>query len=153
MHNASTQNGKVNAYILRAWLNGTKHNIPNTNWTPKPTDCGRLAQPHARVCTFFLVLGRLCLSSICVHAKAKTKSQQTSNGRKRCKVHIKRHKADNCDRHGKHRYKDVSKQGRRQTSKTANKQAKRQTSKRWCPRGTNVGLDQMSITSFVLNHG
>ena len=100
---------------------------------------------------FLLVLGRLCPSSMCVHAKAKTRSQQTSNGRKRYKVHIKRHKADKRDRHGKHRYKDVRKQARRQTSKIANKQAKRKTSKRWCPRGTNVGLDQISITSFVLN--
>ena len=53
---------------------------------------------------------------------------------------MKRHKADNHDEHGKHRNKDASKQVVRQTSKKANK--------RWCPRGTNVDLDQMSITSL-----
>ena len=37
-------------------------------------------------------------------------------------------------------------------SKKANQLAKRKTIKktnrRWCPRGTNVGLDQMSMTSL-----
>ena len=88
---------------------------------------------------YSLALGRLCpsskrLHSMCVHAKAKTRSQQTSNGWNRCEVHIKRHKADKCDRHGKHRYKDARKKARRQTSKITNKQVKRQTSKRWCSR-------------------
>ena len=90
---------------------------------------------------FLLVLGRLCPSSMCVHAKAKTRSQLTSNGRKRCEVRIKRHKADKRNRHGKHSYKDASKQARRQISKITNKQVKRQTSKRWCSRRANVGLD------------
>ena len=107
---------------------------------------------------FLLAPGRLCLKfkrprSMCVHAKAKTRSQLTSNGRKRCEVCINRHKADKRDRHGKHWYKDASKQTRRQTSKIANKQVKRQTSKKWCPRGKNVGWDRISITSFVLKHG
>ena len=53
---------------------------------------------------------------------------------------MKRHKADKHDRHGKQRNKKASKQARRQTSKKENK--------RWCLRGTNVGLDRMSITSL-----
>ena len=65
---------------------------------------------------------------------------------------IKRHKVDKHNRHGKHRNKDASKQARRQTSRIASKQAKRQTSKkgnkRWCPRGTNVGLDWVTIASL-----
>ena len=50
------------------------------------------------------------------------------------------HKADKYGRHGKQRNKKASKQTRRQTSKKAKK--------RWRPQGTNVGLDQMSITSL-----
>ena len=43
---------------------------------------------------FLLALGRLCPSSVrprsmCVHAKARTRNQQISNGRKRCKEHMK----------------------------------------------------------------
>ena len=52
----------------------------------------------------------------------------------------KRHKANKHDRHGKQRNKKVRKQVRRQKSK--------KTNKIWCPRGTNVDLDQMSITSL-----
>ena len=94
---------------------------------------------------FLLVLGWSCPSSICpcsmcVHAKAKTRSQQTSNRRKRGREHMKRHKADKHDRHGKQRNKKASKQAKRKTSKKANK--------RWCPQGTNVGLDRMSIASL-----
>ena len=55
----------------------------------------------------------------------------------------KRYKVDKHDRHGKQRNKKASKQARRQTSKKANK--------RWCPQGTNVGLDQLSITSLCLS--
>ena len=81
--------------------------------------------------------------SMCVHPKAKTRNQQTSNGRKGCKEYLKRHKTD------KH---DASKQARRQTSIIASKQAKSQTSKRtnkrWCLWGTSVGLDRMPTTSL-----
>ena len=52
----------------------------------------------------------------------------------------KRHKVDKHDRHGKQRNKKTTKQARWQTSKKA--------SKRWCPRGTNVGLDRRSIISL-----
>ena len=72
-----------------------------------------------------LAPGRLCPSSkrprsMCVHAKAKTKNQQTSNGRKRCKEHMKRHKVDKHDRHGKQRSKKASKQakGKQPTEQT-----------------------------------
>ena len=76
---------------------------------------------------FLLALGRLCLNfkrphSMCVQAKAKTRSRLTSNGRKRCEVRIKRHKADKRDRHGKHRYKDAA-------NKQEGKQAKQQINK------------------------
>ena len=64
----------------------------------------------------------------------------------------KRHKADKHDRYGIYRNKDASKQVIRQTSEITSKQAKRQTSKqankKWCPRGTNVGLDWVTITSL-----
>ena len=36
--------------------------------------------------------------SMCVYAKAKTRNQQTSNGRKRCKEYMKRTKTDECDK-------------------------------------------------------
>ena len=65
-----------------------------------------------------------CVLAPC--AKTNTRNQQTSNGRKRCKEHMKEDKADKHDRHGKQRNKKGSKQARRQTSKKANK--------RWCPR-------------------
>ena len=100
--------------------------------------------------SLLLALGKPCPSSmcpcfVCVHAKAVTRSQQTSNGRKRCKEYgrkrckeyMKRQKTDECDRHGKHSRK-ARKQAKKQTSK--------KTNKRWCLRGTNVGLDRMSIT-------
>ena len=63
---------------------------------------------------FLFVLGKPCPCSMhphsmCVHAKAKMRNQQTSNGRERCEVRIKRHKADKRDRHGKHINKDASK--------------------------------------------
>ena len=48
-----------------------------------------------------------------------------------------RHKANKHGRLGKQRNKKASKQTRRQTSK--------KTNKRWHPRGTNVGLDRMSM--------
>ena len=95
---------------------------------------------------FLLMPRRLCPRSkppffMCVHAKAKTKkNQHTSNGRKRCKEHMKRHKVDKHDRHGKQRSKKASKQAKKQTSKKAKE--------RWCPQGTNVGLDRMSIASL-----
>ena len=78
--------------------------------------------------------------SMSVHAKAKTRNQQTSNGRKRCKEHMKRHKVDKHDKHGKQRSQKASKQAKRKTNKKANK--------RWCPQGTNEGLDLMSIASL-----
>ena len=52
-----------------------------------------------------------------VHAKAKTRNQQASNGKKRCKEHMKRHKTDKHDRHVEQRSKDTSKQGIRQTKR------------------------------------
>ena len=39
----------------------------------------------------------------------------------------------------------ASKETRKQANKQEGKQARKQN-KRWCPRGTNVGLDQMSMT-------
>ena len=63
-------------------------------------------------------------------------SRQAMEG-KGAKSIWKRHKADKRDRHGKHS-KKVSEQVKRHTSKKMNK--------RWCLRGTNVGLDRMSIT-------
>ena len=53
-----------------------------------------------------LALRRPCPSSMrprsmCVHAKVKKRNQQTSNGRKRCKVHMKEHKVYKHNRHGK----------------------------------------------------
>ena len=58
--------------------------------------------------TFLLTPGRPCPNSkhpcsMCVHAKAKTRNQQTNNRRKRCQEHMKRHKANEHDRHGKQR--------------------------------------------------
>ena len=92
-----------------------------------------------------LVPGRLCPSSkrphsMFIHAKAKKRNLQTSNGRKRCKEHMKSHKMDKHDRNGKQRSKKASKQAKRQTSKKANKG--------WFLRGTNVGLDWMFINSL-----
>ena len=55
-------------------------------------------------------------------AAAWLNSRLTSNGRKRCEVRIKRHKADKRDRHGKHRYKDAA-------NKQEGKQAKQQINK------------------------
>ena len=60
------------------------------------------------------------LRSMCVHAKAKTRNQQTSNGRKRCEKYMKRHKTDEHNRHDKHSMK-ASKQVEKQTSKKMNK--------------------------------
>ena len=106
---------------------------------------------------FLPASGRLCPSSkrprsMCVHAKVKTRKQQTSNGKKRCKEHMKRYKADKHNRHGEQGSKDTNKQVIRQISKIASRQAKRQTrkraNKRWCPWGTNVDLDWMSIASL-----
>ena len=34
------------------------------------------------------------------------------------------------------------------TSKEITKQTSKKANKRWCPRGTNIGLDRMSITSL-----
>ena len=72
-----------------------------------------------------LVLGRLCpnskcLHSICVHAKAKTRNQQTSNGRKKYKELRKGRKANKLDRHGKHSRK--GKKARKLTNKQESKQ-------------------------------
>ena len=59
-------------------------------------------------------------------------------------------------KHDEPQDKQTNKKARRKIGKNANKkedkQAKRQT-KRWCPRGTNVGLDRMSITSLCWKHG
>ena len=77
---------------------------------------------------------------MCVHAKAKIRNQQISNGRKRCKEHMERHKVEKHDKHGKQRSLEESKRAKRQTSEKVNK--------RWCPQGTNVGLDRMSIVSL-----
>ena len=74
---------------------------------------------------FLLAPGKPCPISMrpysmCVHAKAETRNQETSNGRKRCKEYVKRHKADKGDRHGKHSRK-ASKKAEKQTSKITNK--------------------------------
>ena len=94
--------------------------------------------------SLLLAPGEPCPSSIhprsmCVHAKAETRNRQTSNGRERCKEYMKRHKIDKHDRQGK---------CSRKASKQAKKQTSKKTNKRWCPWGTNVGLDQISITSL-----
>ena len=94
---------------------------------------------------FLLALKRQCASSVrsrfvCVHAKAKTRNQQKSDGRKECKGYMKRHKSNKHNIHGKESNKDASKQARRPKNKKGNK--------RWCLRGTNVGFDRMSITSL-----
>ena len=78
--------------------------------------------------------------SMGVQVKAMTKNQQTNNRRNRCKEHMERHKTNKHDRHGKQRNQKASKLAKRQTSKKANK--------RWCPRGINVDLHQVSIASL-----
>ena len=63
--------------------------------TPKPIEHSTLAHIDMLASTpFLLALGRLCPSSkrphsMCVHAKAKIRNQQTSNGRKGCKGYVK----------------------------------------------------------------
>ena len=52
---------------------------------------------------------------------------------------MKSHKIDEHDRHGEYS-KKASKQAKKQTSKKTNKS--------WCSRGTNLGLNQMFITSL-----
>ena len=75
-----------------------------------------------------------CVLAPCVYMqRQKQETSKQAMERKRCP--IKRHKADKHDRHGKQRNKKASKQ-----AKKANN--------RWCSQGTNVGLDQMSITSL-----
>ena len=94
---------------------------------------------------FCLCLGDRALApyvlASCVYMQRQRQetSRQAMEG-KDAKSIWKRHKADKHDRHGKQRNKKASKQAKRQISKKANK--------RWCPWGTNVGLDQMSITSL-----
>ena len=86
---------------------------------------------------------------MCVHAKAKTRNHQTSNGRKRCKEYMKRHKIDERDRHGKHS-KKASKQAKKQTSEKANKQENKQkvvSVRDKCRFGSNVH------NFMVLKHG
>ena len=83
--------------------------------------------------------------SMSVHAKAKTRNQQTSNGRKRCKEHMKRHKVDKHDKHGKQRSQKASKQEKRQTSRKANK--------RWCPGGDKSRFGSDVHNFIVLKHG
>ena len=58
---------------------------------------------------------------MCVHAKVKTRKQQTSNGKKRCKEHMKRYKADKHDRHGNQRNNKASKQAKRQQARKQTK--------------------------------
>ena len=74
---------------------------------------------------FLLVLRRLCPISkcplsMCVHAKAKTRNQQTSYGRKRYKEHMKRHKIVSM-------IGMASKRARKQAYKQKGKQARKQT--------------------------
>ena len=61
----------------------------------------------------------------------------------------KRHNADKHDRHGKHNRKAI-KQAKKKTSKkqTSKQENKQKSNKRWCPRGTNVGLHRVSIASL-----
>ena len=54
-------------------------------------------------------------------------------------------------RHDKAQDKQINKKARKQTGKQANKKEDKQAkkaNKRWCPQGTNVGLDRMSIASL-----
>ena len=103
---------KVNKgfHTLEMRTNGTQHDIPNINHlgekgrrrkgfrrvhnqreklNPKPTDYNRLAQIHMLISLpFFLAPRKPCPSSMhprsmCVHEKAKTRNQQTSNGKKK----------------------------------------------------------------------
>ena len=82
-----------------------------------------------------------CVLAPCVYMQRQRQetNRQAMEG-KDAKSIWKWHKADKQDRHGKQRNKKASKQVRRQTSKKADK--------RWCLRGTNVGLYRMSITSL-----
>ena len=162
---------KVNSgcHTLEMRMNGIWHDIPNITYLkrerreegrgfkrvhnqmgearpPKTTEHCCLAYIYMLASLpFLLAPWRSCPSSMrpcsmCVHAKTKTRNQQTSNGRKRCKEYMKRHKADKHDGHGKQRNKKASKQAKRQTSKKANNG--------WCPRGKNVSLDRVSISSL-----
>ena len=92
---------------------------------------------------FLLAPGRPCPRamrprSMCVHAKARTRNQQISNGKKEmcraCEKGIKQTSMIDM----------ASKETRTQVRRQTNKKAK----KRWCPWGTNVGLEQMSMTSL-----
>ena len=89
-------------------MNGTKHDIPSTNLlrekgrrkegfkrvhnqreklNPKPTEYSRSTHVGKLASAPFLLAPRrscpssMCPCSMCVHAKAKTRNQQTSNGK------------------------------------------------------------------------
>ena len=80
----------------------------------------------------------MCPHTICAHSKVGTKNQQTSNGKKEMRRAYERSKKQisMIDMASK----EMRKQARRKTNGKANK--------RWCLRGTNVSLDQMSIASL-----
>ena len=90
---------------------------------------------------FCLHLGDSALASctLALYVYMQRQRQETSRQAMEGKD-AKRHKVDKHDRHVKQRNKKASKQARRQTNKKANKKC--------CPRGTNVGLDRMSIASL-----
>ena len=123
VHNQMAEARPLNLLNIAAWLISTCSH-------PRP---------------FCLCLGDHALAprvlAPCVYMQIQRQetSRQAMEG-KDAKSIWKRHKVDKYDRHGKQRNKKARKQAKRQTSKKANK--------RWCPRGTNVGLDRMSITSL-----
>ena len=161
---------KINkgCHNLKMRTNGTKHDIPNTDrlrekggarkgfkrvqnqkGKAKLLNLSNTAAWLTLTCLrprlFLFGPRRSCPGSIShrsmgVQVKAMTKNQQTNNRRNRCKEHMERHKTDKHDSHGKQRNQKTSKLAKRQTSKKVNK--------RWCPCGTNVGLDRVSIASL-----
>ena len=105
----------------------------------------------------WLISTCLCLLPFCLHLgdralaqciltlyvymqRQKQETSKQAMKEKDAKSIWKRKKADKHDRHSKQRNKKASKQARRQANKKVNK--------RWYSRGTNVGLDRMSITSL-----
>ena len=162
---------KVNKghHTLEMRTNGTRHDIPNIThlrekWGRKEGGFKRVHNPKGKArtlnllniiaqlictclnpCPFCLRLGDRALTPYvlapCIYMQRQRQetSRQAVEGKDARSI-WKRHKANKHDRHGKQRNKKASKQARRQTSKKANR--------RWCPRGTNVGLDQMSIISL-----
>ena len=153
------QESKQGSPYSRDENNGTRHDIPNTNhlgekgkrkekglkeyiikWEkldPKPTEHNCLPYIHMPSSSpFLLALGRPCPNSMrprsmFVHAKAKTRNQQTSNGRKKmqraCERGIKQiSKIDMASiAYGKrHDEPQDNKQSRKQQGEQVSKQTK-----------------------------